>query len=271
MSEGKDLLYKLVKQDSRNAANVGDAIGWDYLQEEGNRNVEDPSAALRKAAISAATWYLGGMAGAGAEGAAAGAAGSAALDAGITAGSELTAQQLAAMAMSEMTEPALAGAAQGVGQGLMSTAPDALGQGLMSGGNNVMESALTDSGYTPSSLYQALKNANGANGTPLSQNMGNYGKQLSMDAQNGSLLNRMGSNLGDKKSLELMRMGSGMMSPPQQQPMQAPPPQQPQQQGPLPTPYGDNRVGPGQSSMQMDPRFLTEEQKRRLWAQGVRI
>jgi hypothetical protein len=268
----KELLYGLVKQDSRNASNVGKALGWDYLEEEGKRNVKDPSAALRKAAISAATWYLGGAAGGalgGAEGAAGGAAGSAgsiaadtALQAGMTAGSEMTAQQLAQLAMQEMANPALAGAEQG----LLSAAPEVAKEGaLMVPQNLTMESGLTDTGYTPSNLYQAFKNASAENNTSLMQNLQNYGGQKAIEAQNGSMMNRMSSNMGNQKSRAMMNMGKGLLTPQQQQ---QPMPSRPAPQAPaeaLPTPYGQPSIPPGQLA------HLTEEQKRLLRMKGYRI
>jgi hypothetical protein len=89
-----------------------------------------------------------------------------------------------------------------------------------------------------------------------------------MTSQNG-LLGRMGQNMGDKQTMDMMRMGANMMDGQQQPPPQSPPPRQ--QQGstePLPLPY--DRVPQGMSSM-MDERYMTEEQKKRLRAMGAKI
>lgn len=258
MSNGKEFIYDIVRKDSQNASHLGKALGWDWLEEEGKRNTKDPSAALRKAAISAATWYAGGALG-GAGAGAGTAAGEAAAQTALTAGSQMTAEQLSQIAMQEMASEGLSQAAQqGIteaGSGLLSNAP----QGFA----NTMEAGLTDSGYTPSSLLNAFKNANATNNTSLTQNLQNYGGQKVMEAQNGSLLNRMGSNLGNKKNMAAINAGRNLLTPqPQQQPMPGRPAPQGQQE-PLGTPYGQQQLS--------QAARLTEEQKRMLRMKGYRV
>jgi hypothetical protein len=132
----------------------------------------------------------------------------------------MTAEQLAQIAAAEMTDSSLLG-----------TLPQAWNM------SNGVESALVDSGYTPSSLLNAVKNANGANGTGLQQNLMNYGKQKIADAQSGALTNRVLSNVKDDPS-KAMKLMNSMGGQPQQQPMAPPPPRQQQQPvEPLPLAY----------------------------------
>lgn len=108
----------LVSQDSRNIRSLAKLFGgsstgsgWaSSLYREADHNVHNPMDAIRKAAISAATWYVGGAAGAW--------AGSAGASAGLTA-----AQQAA-----------LSAAAQGATQGGLSAAAN---------GGNIWRGALT--------------------------------------------------------------------------------------------------------------------------------
>ena len=57
----KGLLYRLVKQDSRNAAWLGNALGIDFLEQEGKYNTKNPGHAITKAGEYAALGYLGGL------------------------------------------------------------------------------------------------------------------------------------------------------------------------------------------------------------------
>jgi hypothetical protein len=187
-----------------------------WLEQEGNRNVDNPGRAVGKAATAAATWWLGNY---GAEGLL-GTAG----QAGASA-----AQQAAQQAAEEAAKQAAMQAAMQGGEQAAIQIP----QGLM----NTMEAGMMDTGYTPSSLFQAIKNTGQT--TPLQQNLLNFGKQQMVNAQNGSMANGLLSNMGDSKSAQMMKMGSGLMDPPQQQPMpMAPPPRQQAPQEPLPMPYG---------------------------------
>lgn len=220
----KELIYKLVKQDSRNAAKLGNAIGWDYLEQEGNRNVQNPGRAVGKAAATAATWYLGGL-----MGGAGSAAGEGANAAGNVAGSAATdtASELA-------KQEALNSAQYAMQQGMLSSGGLMSGQAGMSG---AMESALTDSGYTPSSLMNAAKYGPGS-GQGMMQTMGNYGR---------GLMGRV-SSPGFKEGAArdfAFRQGMSMMQPQQQQYTPPPPPRY-QDPGPMISPY------------------MTEEEKRRL-------
>ncbi|HEY6028802.1 MAG TPA: hypothetical protein VIV09_18075, partial [Pseudolabrys sp.] len=151
----------------------------------------------------------------------------------------MTAEQAAALAAQDAAESggtlalnAAGNAAAPVGNGLLQAAPQGLG--------NTLDATLQNTGYTPSSLLNAAKNANIGNGTPLTQNVSNYVQQQGQQLMNGGLLNRVSANLSDPKSGAQMQLAKSLMTPQQQQPMpQAPPPRQ-QQYQPLPTPYSTN-------------------------------
>lgn len=231
--EIKKLLYKPVKQDSRNLEKLGQKWNIPWLENEANRNVDNPGRAVGKAAGAAATWYLGGLLG--------GAGGAAGQAAGTTA-AEVAAQQAAEEAAKQA---AMQAAMQGGEQAAIQVP-----QGLM----NTMEAGMMDTGYTPSSLFQAIKNTGQT--TPLQQNLLNFGKQQMVNAQNGSMMNGLLGNMGDKRSTEMMKMGSGLLDGGQQQkPMMAPPPRQQASPEPLPMPYG-----PGGNSMNGPPPGMTYEE-----------
>jgi hypothetical protein len=283
-----DLAENLVTTESKLIKGGAKMVGADMVADEAQYNADHPGEGLAKASITAGSIMAPQLYGAG--GAGAGAADT--LSSGAAAAGDLTAQQMAQIAMQEMADPSLYASGQGLltpalqnvpssiaaDSGILSPLQEGVSQsrGILSQyGNKTMESALADTGYTPHSLYNALSTnastfnpATGAlDSTSLSQNLANYGNQLKVDALNGSTLNRMGSNMGDKNSMALMKMGTGLLD----QPQQPPPPPPPRQQGstePMPLPY--DRVPKGMSS-NMDPRFMTEEQKRRLRAMGVKL
>lgn len=231
--ELKELLYKPVKQDSRNFEKLGQAWNIPWLEQEGNRNVDNPGRAVGKAAGAAATWWLGN----GLLGGAAGAAGQAG-----TSAAEIAAKQAAEEAAKQAAmQAAMKGGEQAAIQ---------IPQGFM----NTMEAGMMDTGYTPSSLFQAIKNTGQT--TPLQQNLLNFGKQQMANAQNGSMMNGLLGNFGDNKSAQMMKMGSGLLDGgQQQQPMMAPPPRQQAPAEPLPSPYG-----PGGNSMNGPPPGMTWEE-----------
>jgi hypothetical protein len=263
------------EQGSKGMESLGERWNMPLVADDARLYQDDPEKGLgRASAITAsfmAPYALGGV------GAAAGAAG----QAGQAA---TTAEQMSQIAMMEMMDPALMGAGQGLLQGAQ-TAPSSLEMGLLGqggldpetmaglGGMNprngqLMEAGLTDTGYTPSNLYHAFNNANAGNGTPLNQNLSNWADQMKVDFQNGAMKNRVGLNLQNQNRMQMMKMGQGMMEPKPQQ--QQPMPQPRQQQGPqqpLGLPY--DRPPPGMK--QLDPRMLSEEEKQRLRAMGVRI
>ena len=253
--ELKKPLYKIVKQDSRNTAWLGNALGWQGLEDEANKNVANPGRAVGKAAASAAAWYLGALAGAG--GADAGAAadtGGAAADAAIpmtgmfaNAGgagiNSLTQQQLADMAIQAANQQAPASSSLlGNTAGLMKSSLLDPAPGVTLPGHGIgaaVDSALINNGGGQAASY-------------LNSLLGRSGV--------------MGGSAGSKGT-QLGLMGLQMMQP------HTPPPQgMPQRaggqqdQGPLPLPYGS----PAGNSLGTDMP-LSEEQKRRLRAMGYRV
>lgn len=228
MSGAKDLLYKgsMIKETSQNAKHLGEMWNIDSLAQEGEKNEKNPGRAVGKAAAYTAGAYLGGLLGG-----AGGAAGGAATE---TAGSS-------AAALGDAETAAVQAGMTGAQQ-----APQAyssLGYG------NTMEAGLTDTGYTPSSLKNALRYG-GDSGQPMSQTLGNYA---------GNKLNAIQSNPGgllqgnNAKQLAL-RQGMGLLNP-----------QQPQQQ-PQRTSYT-----PPQQQPQMLPYGMSEEEKQRLRMMGYPV
>jgi hypothetical protein len=142
--------------------------------------------------------------------------------------------------MAEMGGPVAAQMAQQMG----------LQSGQAAGLMGTMESALMDTGYTPSSLLNAAKYGP-ESGQTFGQTMGNYGQGLLSKA----------SSPGFKQNAQryAVKQGLNMMEP--QQPMQAPPQPMRYQQEPLQNPYG-----------QQDPfANLTEEEKMKLRMMGYQV
>lgn len=249
-----DATTRHFEQGSKAMESLGERWNMPLLANDARLYQDDPEKGLgRASAITAsfmAPYALGGL------GAAAGAAGGAAEAVSAAEAAQQAAQQISMM---EMVEPIAS-------EGLLATnTPSSLEMGGLLQ-NSTMESGLMDTGYTPSNLYQAFNNANSANGTPLEKNMGQWADQMKTDLLNGSMKNRVGSNLQNQNKLSMMRMGSGMMNPQPQQQTAMPPPRQQVSSEPLQRPY--HRPPPGQ-----DPRLamLSEEEKQRLRAMGVRI
>lgn len=167
--ELKELLYKPVKQDSRNLEKLGQAWNIPWLENEANRNVDNPGRAVGKAAGAAATWYLGGLLG-GAGGA------------------------------------ANAGSGVGAGAGALSNTAINMGTGAATTQAQLMKT--------------------------IAQNPSMFSGLLSI-----------GANMNDPKSMQMAKMGMGLLDGGQQpQPMMAPPPRQQASPEPLPAPYGGNAL-----------------------------
>jgi len=247
MCDWKEPFYKVARQDSRNMAKIGNALGWDWLEQEGKRNTDNPGRAIGKAAQYAATWYLGGPAW--------GAAGSGASAAGTTAAEEATkvaAEEAAKQAALEMAQQEMLNSAQYAGQrGLLSVGEQAIPQGVA----NTMEAGLMDTGYTPSSLWNALRYG-GNSGQSVGKTLANYGTTKFNNAVQG-LKNGGGQKFAKRYATQ---QALGMLNPqPQQRPAPyQPPPQEEYQPQPL---YGSGGGIYG----------LTEEEKQRLRQMGFRV
>lgn len=159
------------------------------------------AAAMAAPEVAAGT-AAAGAAGAGAAGAA-GATGAGLLGAGAT-GAGMTAAELAAMESAQV--PGLLSSQ--MPQGFANTLEAGIGTGNL------------DTGYTPSSLWQAFKNASPENNTSLPQNLMNYGRQGIESISNGSTFNRMAANMEDPKKRFWMHTGLGLMKGAPQQQMQ---------------------------------------------------
>lgn len=219
----KDPLYWLVKQDSRGAAELGRAIGWDALRDEGKYNQKNPGHAITKAAETAATIYLGGlMGGGGAESAAGAFAGGGAE--GLLSAGGMTAEKAAEAAALQAAE---SGAVQGAGmipQGanaLMQAPAEVFDKSLPAITERSTNAGLLDRGYA--------KFADTARGLLSPSTPG------------------VSSGGGKGASQLAMNMGMKIMSP-QQAPQQAPAPPLQSSSQPLNNPYGT----PQGNSMGMD-------------------
>lgn len=267
-------LGDLVKQDSRNASWLGNAIGWQGLEDEGKYNTQNPGHAVTKAAETAATWYLGGLLGS-------------SLGAGETAGSA------AATAGTDAAESAGTLAVNGAGNAV---APY-LASGAMEGG----------SGLTGAGLSQMMANGGGLDpetlmgqgGMGVAQNgigPGSMGSQFqgllnnpsSAFSANGMPANTFnsfagGSGGGKGMSNLAMQMGAKMMTPQVPQAPMSPPPRGGGDSGSLASPYGNPYGTPAGNSLGSSmpgmpplggsglPMSLTPEQIARLRAAGYRI
>lgn len=252
-------LKKVAAQDSRNIRDFADAIGWDWLEEEAKTNVDNPSRAMRKAAIAAATWYAGGALGGAAGGGAGNAAGTAA-NVGVQGASDIApyaAESIAqSMAQFGLTDPSMMASVEQV---LANGAEQ--GGGLLSGG----QQGLMPSSMDMAPVVERSFNANQVPVTDMSKQAGLLDKARFMMSKGGPM---------DAQKMQMGMAGMNMMSPEQPQ-MQMPPPRpmQNQQEGPLPAPYNQG-VAPGQNSLGLlgkDPSMLSEEEKKRLRMMGVKI
>lgn len=244
-------LKKVAAQDSRNIKKFANAVGFDWLEDEADQNIEDPSRAMRKAAIAAATWYAGGALG-GAAGSGAGAAGSAAGNAAGAAAGAFPAS-LSTMPISEIAQ--LATQNPSLYEGMLQTmqaAPEVSG-GLL--GGEAAQGMMAP-------VVEKSFNANQVPVTDLSRQAGLLDK--------GRFL--MGGKMGDTQKMMMMNMGSSLMSPQQPQMMpQSPPPRGGEMQ-PMPAPYQQETYGPGNNALGLlGAESLTEEQKRKLRMMGVKI
>lgn len=234
----KEPIYKVVRQNLRDVKWVNNAVGGpQWAEDEANRGIQNPGYALTRGAEAAASGYaaatgLGGLLGG------AGSAGAAGADAAV-AGSATTAQELAAQ---QAAQQALEQAAQ-------QTAAQAP-QGFA----NTMEAALTDTGYTPSSLLNAFNNPSATTISAMNRGLGTGISQTGLLSS--------GSSTG-KGGLLAGQMGMQLLNAGQQRPqMPMSPPPRGGNMEPLNTPYSQNAFGPGGNSL--GGQYLTEEQKRRL-------
>jgi hypothetical protein len=246
----KRLLYKTVKQDSRNMGDLGNKLGWDWLEQEGKQNVENPSRALRKSAITAASMYAGGLLG-GATGGAAGATEVAASEA---------AKQAAQVAAQEAAKQAAAEAAKQSVGGLLSQASTQVTAnavpGLLSTGPTSQAAMLAqqNAGLGFSGLARTADSAATAQGlSPYEQFAGNA---MGYMDKAGGMLGRYGKTAGK------MNQVMGLLSPQENPPPMAPPPQQQmQQEAPSFAGYGG---GPGDMQKMLDDPNLPPELRQKL-------
>lgn len=246
----KEPFYKVARQDSRVFAELGRALGWDGLRDEGKYNQKNPGHAVGKVAQYAATMYLGGLLGGGEAAAASGAAGQTA---------EMTAAEYAA------EEAAAQAAAQAAQQGVQQTAQQGLLNGATQTGTNSIQQGLLQQSTVPVTDLSS-------NFAPVSDQSSQAGlldkARLAFSGGGAS-----GGSSGSAAKAMMMQQGLGMVMPKQGPQQQAAPPMQGGQQGPLPTMYGRNEGAYGTSAGNSvgTSMPLTEEQKRKLRSMGVKI
>lgn len=268
--EIKKPLYKTTAEVSRSSAKLGNATGFDYLENEGKKNTDNPGRAIGKAAAAVASWYAGGLLGAGA-----GATGGAAGEAG-TLVAEQAAEEAAKQAAIEAMKQEALNSAQYAGQ-----------QGLLSGGEQVASEG-AKRGLLDTTRH-ALKSSFGMGGGQGGVNVGSSmsaapgpgvvapGKQF-MAMMDSGLINSGNSQLAGKIGTDsgllgmnggqraAMNLGGKLMQQPQQQPMSQPMRQQQSQPyEPMQSPYG------GGGGMYGGLMGMSEEEKRRLRAMGYPV
>lgn len=222
MLNPQELAEEGMKNDSRLVESVSKKWNLPWLEAEAHGNVQNPAKGIGKASTAVASAYAGGALG------------------GLLGGAGGGATS-AVPPMAEMGGPMAAQIAQQMG----------LQSGQAAGLMGTMESAMMDTGYTPSSLMNAARYGP-ESGQTFGQTMGNYGQ---------GLMNKAASP-GFKQGAQryALRQGMDMMSP--QQTQYAPPRQFQQPQEPMRNPY---------SQQQFDPSQLTEEQKMQLRMMGYPV
>jgi hypothetical protein len=210
---------ELMKFDSRGVESLAKKWNLGGLEQEAHGNVSDPAKGIGKASTAAGAAMAGGWLGSLFGGAPAAAAVPPMAEMGGPMAAQLASQM---------------GVQSGQAAGLMGT----------------MESALTDSGYTPSSLLNAAKYGP-ESGQTFGETMGNYGRGLM------SKVSSPGFKQGAQRYA--VKQGLNMMDSPQQQQAPARPFQY--QQEPMRNPY----------STQDPLANLTEEQKMQLRMMGYQV
>lgn len=232
---GKRATYGMVKNDSDNMEGIGRAMGWDWLEQEGQRNQKNPGRALGKAAATAATFYAGGLLGAGG-----GAAGNAA---GNAAGT--VASNAGPVASTWATDSALLAAKQAAEQGAVQSGTAGM-NGLLA-----QEAAREAGIQSLSQIPQGL-------GTQMSLGNTGYSVQGGLNQATGGLLGGQGglNSQQAKLGMQGLQMLEGGQEQ-QQRPMAPPPPPA------APMPPSDFQ-GYGQQGGPF--AGMSEEQKRRILA-----
>lgn len=126
MCELRDQLDRVTKEGSRQVADVGNKTGFDWLEQEGDKNTKNPGRAYTRAAAAMASYYAGGLLGGAASGAAGGAAGAAG-NVATTASEEATQQAMRQLLIEAAKDGADVGyvpEVHGLLQGTASNAPE---------------------------------------------------------------------------------------------------------------------------------------------------
>jgi hypothetical protein len=259
------LAKAIMKNDSATVESIAKKWNWNLTEEEAKRNQEKPEEGIARAGVATGLGFLtagmGNAAQAGAQGANAGTqvAGQVAVTAAEKAAEQAAIQAAQEIALQEMLQSAQfagqQGLLQGAEQGLLGAA-EAVPQGFA----NTMEAGLLDTGYTPSSLWNAAKYGP-ESGQSMGQTMGNYAQGKVDYATSPGVKQEARTNY-------LRRQGTNMMK--QDEPQQAPPPRpyQQQEEQPIQSIYGDGLMGEDMAGLMYG---LTEEEKRRLRQQGLLI
>jgi hypothetical protein len=229
----KEPFYAVAKNDSRNAAWLGNAIGWQGLEDEGKYNTKNPGHAVTKAAEYAAMYYLGGQIGQylGGGSQAAPAAGA-------------VVDESAGLAMNAGTTTAQQAAQQQAMQAALSSGDESLG--------------LLGANYSaPVSDLSVMANG----GAPVADRSVQAGL-----LDKTRLAFTSGGNTGKGGQLAA-QYGLKMMQPDQQPQPMAPPPRQQGPMEPLPRSYNSGPYGTsaGNSMGLLTPE---EERKRRMMMMG---
>jgi hypothetical protein len=237
-------IEKMMQTDSQNMRRIGNAIGWQGLEDEATKNADDPvrgvaRASLAAGGIFAAPYVYGAMTGGGAGGAAAASqevlAAQQALAAAKTA-QEIAAAEQALQAALAAQEAAAAASSSGMFAQVPGVTPGSQQAQMLAAQNAGFGGAGAD--MTAKSAMSAVKDAYGAGKMGTMDYLGNVAKADMAGMNDPSVwMDRFSRNYGRiAGNASKARAVSGMFAQPQQQ-RPAPMPQ-PQQQQPLTTPYG---------------------------------
>lgn len=281
------LFEKVAKRDSQTAAMVGNKLGWQWLENQGKQNEQDPTRALAHGAIGAAAYFAGpylwgsgaagkgAVVGAGEQGLASSGMFAPAVQSGITSATQdVLLQQAQQQAAQQAMQQAMAEeAAQQVSQqglssgGLFSQVPGAGAQQT-----SLLNAQTADFGgqgadLTARSAMPAVKDAYRAGTMGKLDYAGNALKADAAGMNDPSVwLSRAGTNLdriaGKSSQNASMNLLQRSLAP--QQPTYQPPPGMPQQQSRGP----EQIVSPQERQRLMDDynagRISEDELRRRL-------
>lgn len=239
------VIEKLMKTDSQNVRRIGNAVGWQGLEDEAAKNSDDPKRGIARASLTAggifaAPYAYAAMAGGGAAGGATAAAQQVAAAQQALAAAQ-TAQEIAAA--EQALQAALA--AQEAAAAASSTGMFAQVPGVTPGSQQAQMLAAQNAGFggagsdlTANAAMPAVKDAYAAGKMGTMDYLGNVAKADMAGMNDPSVwAERFGRNAGKIAGNYGKARAMGMFAQPQQSQGPAPMPPPQQQQQPVESPY----------------------------------